>query len=1093
MSKSHTPASGENPGMPDKDKREPQVTFERPLLDKLWENFGKFRRVTLPEPEVRGRLPIDVNVKSVSGPILDGYLNKLLQQVWVEAFEKTPGWESSCLYLDICLWDPFRNDARDNWAKTGKGIQDETAQFRNFEQEARENGVDVYYLLYKVLRKDILGIKVSAKEQGKEADTRPLTNMRSIVTLKGEEPDPKLLDDLLKVVEAHHHFAIKESDLHIYYIPSLFYPKESGTGIGGLILHSKASISQTTLIKFQTILDSMLSKIGVFYLFENYFHQSVRSAISSIMARNMSHNMGSHVMPRATVDAVRRRLEGMGLWNEVKGWVSNQHYLESVEQLKSNWEIISRLKGNLDEYTQRKSDFLAEITTEPLMATRPAFFYREVILPLEENTLFMDNIAANEGVRYDSRGMKSRLKLRVFINGAELKARYSCDECEREREGGGAPIYFDELPYSLTCPRHHGQRLQISHIENGDNDVEIELPGPLGEFALYSFLENYIRNAAKHNKEQLKSGEDMEIYIQIDDLEDAEQINDYRIRVWNTTVDLDKPVNISLDDESYHSLREAIAKLVSSRIIQPDGSLKREAWGIAEMKICAVLLRGPEDYVAAVEKSETLEVLEENIFGQKRLVYEFRLMRSKRLCAVLPGWNNEARRQELRQEGVWIFRSVQEMETRLGSGDTLASFRFALFDCSRGPGAVSERANVIAAWPRLLSKFPFRVLVLTGKDDTVLADLPRSTRPVPETFNTAKLEQMGPGELMLWAWRQWVGRWLGQGEAQRVAAVNVYLDQAVGDEPTARWADYAKRFNRMSEPVQLRIFGQDRLGVAQALNQIRPAHVNVMYDRHRGLRDALYEEVESSSAWSYMLLEKHSPDFTTLFSPKFPNPREARHWTLPWEMAEAGLLRVLVVDERAAEFSLDGLDDEVAGVLMGLMGATSPDGVPDEVREEQILKWHLAWASKTYICTHFAVGREPEPLHDKVTQHQEPFPYLKMRVDRTGQTVEPYLVSVLGESTSELRADMILIHQGVIDEWRNRDAEFRQDEFLTGLKQHFPFVVVESGRGIPPTLSVHEKFLPFSLLQHNVLGTVVGKYGLTRVLMSLARRGRSQT
>lgn len=1080
--------------MIDKDKRDPRERFERPLLDNLWQNFREFRRVTLPQPEVKGRLPIDVTVKSVSGPILNGYLTSLLEHVWIKAFEKTTGWEHSCLYLDICLWDPFRNDARENWAKTGKGIQQDISQFKDFEEEVKREGIDFYYLLYKVMRKEILGVKVSAKEQGKKADTNALTNTTPIVTLKDNEPaDPKLLAELLKVIEAHHHFAIKGSDLHIYYIPSLFYPKESGTGIGGLILHSKVSISHTTLIKFQTVLDSMLSKIGVFYLFENYFHQSVRSAISSIMARNMSHNMGSHVMPRATVEAVRRRLEGMGLWPEMKGWVSSRHYLDSVAQLKTNWDIISQLKGNLDEYTQRKSDFLAEITTEPLMATRPAFFYREVILPLKENTLFMDNIAANEGVRYDRHGLQSRLKLRVFMNGAELKAHYICDACAREEEEEGTRVYTHELPYSLTCPRHHGQKLQISQIENGDNDVEIELPGPLGEFALYSFLENYIRNAAKHNKEQLKSSRDMEVYIHIDDLEDPEQVDYYRIRVWNNIVDPAKTVNIVFGDGAYQRLSEAISAIVNSRIIQPDGSLKREAWGIAEMKICAVLLRGPEDYVAAVEENDTLQVVEENIFGQTRLVYEFRLMRSKRLCAVLPGWNNEKRRQELKQEGIWIFRSVHDLETNLGTGDTLASFRFALFDCSRASASLSERPNIIRAWPRLLSKFPFRVLVLTGKDDTVLADLPQSARLVPETLNTAKLEQMESNELMQWAWHQWLGRWLDDSSAEKVAAVNVYLDQEAGDDPTSRWAAHANAFNQSAESVQLRIFAQDRLGAAHSLNDTRPANVSIMYDRHRGLRDALYAELQNNADWSYLLLEKHSPDFTTLFSPKFPAPKDAMYWTLPWEMAEAGLLRVLVVDERAAEFSLDNLDDDIADVLFGLMGATSTGDLPDDIREEQILKWHLAWAAKVCICTHFAIGQPPEPLHDEVAHWTGAFPYLKMQVDKTGETIEPYEISILGASTSELRADMILIHQGVLDEWRNRRADFRQDEFLSGLKQHFPFVVVESGRGIPPTLSAHEKFLPFSLLQHNVLGNVVGKYGLTRVLMSLARRRRSQT
>lgn len=1083
--------------MAGKERIDPHERLERPLLDKLWENFSVFRRVSLPEPEVRGQLPIDVNVKCVNGRILDEYLTNFLERVWINAFKDTPGWETACVYLDICLWDPFRNDSRDNWAKTGKGIQDDTRKFTNFETEAKTHGIDVYYMLYKVLKKEILGVVVSNQQKigiiprPLAELTKPLTDLTALVTLDGQNPDIKLRDEVIRLVEAHHHFAIPESDLHVYYIPSLFYPRESGTGIGGLILHSKISISHTTLLKFQTILDSMLSKIGVFYLFENYFHQSVRSAISSIMARNMSHNMGSHVIPRATVDAVRRRLEGMGLWPETKSWVSSRQYLETVARLKANWDIVSRLKGTLDEYTQRKSDFLAEITTEPLMATRPAFLYREVILPLQENTLFMDNIAANEGVRYEAGGQRNRLQIRVFINGCEVKAVYVCEACITEN-GQNDASYLREIPYSLTCNRHTGQRLQIKEIENGDDDVEIELPGPLGEFALYSFLENYIRNVAKHNKEELKRGEPMEIRLHIDDLEDDSQTDFYRIRVSNNVVDPSDSVSIGVGAETYSSLREAISELVRARIIQPDGSLKREAWGIAEMKICAVLLRGPEDYVAAVEEKETLEVVDQEILGETRLVYEFRLMRSKRICAVLPGWTDEKRIDALKEEGIWIFRSVKELEKGLG-GDTLASFRFALFDCSRTPAAVSERPNITNAWPRLLSKFPFRVLALTGKDESMLAELPHSVQAVAETLNSAKLEMMSSDELMQWVWRQWLRRWLDQSDDEKIATVNLYLDQGQGDDPTSRWALHADRFNNKNDRVQVCVFEQDGLGAARPANKIRPADINILYDRHRGLRDALHSQIHASPDWSYLLLEKQSPDFTTLFSPKFPPiTDDAATWTLPWELAEAGLLRVLVVDERAAEFSLNSLDDEMADVLLGLMAAASPDDVPGEVEENQILKWHLAWAAKVYICTHFAVQHKPEPLHPEVARWSGSFPWLKVRVDKTGRNLGRCEMSVSGTTSVPVKADLVLIHQGVIDEWRNRVAGFQQDEFLNGLKQHFPFVVVESGRGIPPTLSAHEKFLPFSLLQHNVLGGVVGKYGLTRVLMSLARRKRSQ-
>jgi hypothetical protein len=1035
--------------------------LERKMVQVLWKNYRQITKLlSYPETEASGHLPL-IPTQRIYGEGFNTFLSDFLQKILVPAL----GAESHCLYLNLCIWDPLRIDSSTNWAVTECGINRMPTQIKSFHKEIAAKDLDIYYLLYKQLKKEVLVLAVS--------DDDTVKTDAIIENLVPEEAEDKteITDKFHKAIKAHSFLHVKgESTIYVYYIPTLFYPKGAGTGIGGLILISKYSFKPESLVKLQTILDSTLSKLGVIYLFASFFDQSVRSAISSVMARNMSHNIGSHVIPRATVDSVRRRLEDLKLC--------------SSDDLSGQLKLLTLLKGNLDEYAQRKADFLAEITTEPLMATRPAFLYREVILPFVENTLLMDNIAANESIRYDKTGMSNRLKIRVYINGRELKGIYQCTPCVKQ----GRPTtytYPDKLPYSLRCLNHLEERLQIVDIQNGEHDVEVELPGPLGEFALYSFLENYIRNSAKHNKSSLKAQESLEISISIEEFEDEQSLEFYQIKIWNNVADPNKRVNMVVGRVLYRKLKDAVAALINAKIIQADGSLRRQAWGISEMKICAILLRGPKDFIKAMDENNLI-VTEREIDGAQRLVYNFRLMKSKKICAVIPSLTGKGLKDRLKKEGLWVFNSIRELKNSLGREDSIATFRFAVFDCSERAGR--EKQNILDEFQQILPKFPFRILVLRGGQANL--DLPKGVQQVAATSEALNITDRSGivNDVYQWVWRQWLQRWLVEGEHHKTAVVNVYLEQQIDEEPTSRWALHARKFNDSSREVKLNIFAKNDLGLPEGFKDLQPTRhdINIIYDRHRGLRHVLAKCLEGGRDWSYLLLEKLSPDFTTLFLPKFPIT-EAEPWMLPWELAEAGLLRIVVVDERAAEFSLDEVDGEqTKWVIQGLLRASIGSQLTRN-KEIDPLKWHLAWAARIYVCTHFGIEGEAEVLHDKVNDRDGRPPFLKMMVHQDKVMFEQ---SVAGEPKKPIKADAVLIHQGVLDEWRDKLHGFEQNKFLNKLRRHFPFVVVESGRGIPPSLSDTEKFLPFSILQHNVLGNVVGKFGLARVLMSLARRGR---
>jgi hypothetical protein len=323
------------------------------------------------------------------------------------------------------------------------------------------------------------------------------------------------------------------------------------------------------------------------------YRHGLQAAVSAVMSRNVAHNLHSHITPRVTLEKIRERLENL----EYGG-----NLLEVIQDLRDRW----------DDYLQRRSDFLAEVTSEPLMTTEPRWFYREVVLKLAENVLWMDNIAANEGIRID------RLKFKVWINGKEMKATYRC--CPSSSSCGCSSITFPDNPlrYPMrcqTCRTRHGTTTEVlTAVSIEGEDVEVELPGPVGEHAFYGFLENFVRNAAKHNKDKLKKAQCLEVRMCLREENDEF----YSLRIWDNVSDSCKV--------------EDIRQQIRQELIDSEGKLRRQAWGIAEMKVTAALLAGCPDFT---RMGEFLEVEQRPSCSchknSKGLVYRLRLMRPKRV------------------------------------------------------------------------------------------------------------------------------------------------------------------------------------------------------------------------------------------------------------------------------------------------------------------------------------------------------------------------------------------------------------------------------------------------------------------------------
>ncbi|MCD8179352.1 MAG: hypothetical protein LUE98_18910 [Tannerellaceae bacterium] len=169
--------------------------------------------------------------------------------------------------------------------------------------------------------------------------------------------------------------------------------------------------------------------------------ETVKSAKAAIMARNMSHNLGSHVMAY-----LKRDLESVKSIMQKK---MLQHFFAIGDDLKTIEKNIIKLKKNANgielpflvglgcfiSYMQERQDFIATIATDYIPYSLNVNFkdaiYDELSLDLryerhkdrEGHTPFnflLDNIARSEGLRREN----IIIKFRKFNGTNDIKNRY---------------------------------------------------------------------------------------------------------------------------------------------------------------------------------------------------------------------------------------------------------------------------------------------------------------------------------------------------------------------------------------------------------------------------------------------------------------------------------------------------------------------------------------------------------------------------------------------------------------------------------------------------------------------------------------------
>jgi hypothetical protein len=199
--------------------------------------------------------------------------------------------------------------------------------------------------------------------------------------------------------------------------------------------------------------------------------QATRAAISQVMARNMSHNIGSHVLSKFKDRNDICNISPSG--GQYDGSAYNT--LFKPRELRLREQI-----AYFNEYLKNRMDFLADIATSDPVMENAMLLKNDIFKGFDRNRILLNRISGVSDKDF-------RFRIVLKKNGAELE-----DD--------------EDVILSIT------------------NDV-------LGAQAFYILLENIIRNVAKHSK--IKRDEKSGIEITVDVADFPDNLSFYGISIYD--------------------------------------------------------------------------------------------------------------------------------------------------------------------------------------------------------------------------------------------------------------------------------------------------------------------------------------------------------------------------------------------------------------------------------------------------------------------------------------------------------------------------------------------------------------------------------
>lgn len=289
----------------------------------------------------------------------------------------------------------------------------------------------------------------------------------------------------------------------------------------------------------------------VFPFIENEMRKySLLNALSTVLNRNGSHNLGSHVLAvLSNEDLIHKFLNNeigeKTIYTPQYFWPLNTKINDSICKDKHQQNKES-LIAYFNAYLKNRLDLLAAVGTSGetvILNNKPLF--SGVFKNFERNLILLEHLSG--------KGSDFTYKFYLTIDDERIDSKSS-------------------------------------------NDIEVAIPNDLlGDQAFYLLLENVIRNTAKHGIYDCNK-EDVTFTINVN--KEKSNINFYAVEIWDNTCLQERVVeeNKNLKElENQKSKKTIIAETnerIDKEILKDDFNIREGGWGTIEMKIACCYLSG---------------------------------------------------------------------------------------------------------------------------------------------------------------------------------------------------------------------------------------------------------------------------------------------------------------------------------------------------------------------------------------------------------------------------------------------------------------------------------------------------------------------
>lgn len=484
---------------------------------------------------------------------------------------------------------------------------------------------------------------------------------------------------------------------------TIFYSKiidDYKSFAGGLVICFKKNISKDDILAKLILTKVQLLGTTLLWFNKNilYRKESIKSAKAAIMARNISHNLGSHVMAYlknklgSVSDIVKQRAlvelattESISdLQNALKKYGTDALFSENIE-----FPFLVGL-GYFISYLQEREDYIATVSTSYIPYYMSVNFKDSIYDALNPDLRYLrhqgrqggkpDNILLSYIAKSEGFERPPYLNYKSYLdknlNEKEKAELQSLDQSSRKNDIIIKFKKFDGINDKTYTDFVNGNiKIQV-RSENGKGsgylslkemrNYHIGLPGGIsGRQALFSILENIIRNAAKHGN--FHEVENLAITLDILDPLSAKDKNTCA-KLWKKEPeDLDKLVdindiyvmtitdNLKISQDKFEKLLEVL----QDKYVNENGEMNNRAKGLKEMRISAAYIRRIEDEEKA-EQEHRAPIINITLTEEQNLQYIICLPKAFKAAIILP--NNDERIGKIQDKGNITFMSAESFK-----------------------------------------------------------------------------------------------------------------------------------------------------------------------------------------------------------------------------------------------------------------------------------------------------------------------------------------------------------------------------------------------------------------------------------------------